>query len=255
MIVFLARSLVTAKATMLATLTCQVCDEDATVDHLATPQNSEIAASSAAGGNEPSPTDPIVASPPPQNPSNLPVESRKSSTSKASVISAKKPTLKKPTRRPPTKKSFEDRLEELKRYKQRNNNCYVPMINNEGERSLLSEWCRNIRSGRIKCTPEQRQKLDEVGFHWVARKDHDWHIMFNQLKAYKEEYGDCLVPWGWEKDTKLSDWVCTQRKFWSTGNKRGRMREDRKALLDSIGFVWRPNEVRRTKKPYTYIPE
>ena len=147
-----------------------------------------------------------------------------------------------PTKQP--KKSFDERYKELERFKQRNHHCYVPDTNNEGERSFLSEWCRNVRSGRITVTPEQRKLLDDLGFPWEKRFDHDWNVMFQQLNAYKTKHGNCLVPWEWKEDPKLSRWVHTQRKSMS----KERMREDRKKRLDALGMVWKPSETRKIGK-------
>jgi len=142
------------------------------------------------------------------------------------------------------KKSFDERFKELERFKQRNHHCYVPDTNNEGERSFLAEWCRNVRSKRIAVTPEQKEMLDGLRFPWEKRFDHDWNVMFEQLKAYKMKHGNCLVPWEWREDPKLSRWVHTQRKSMS----KNKMREERKAVLDEIGMVWKPSETRKVGK-------
>jgi hypothetical protein len=58
---------------------------------------------------------------------------------------------------------------------------------------------------------------------------------YNKLVQFKQTYGDCLVPRGYKKDKSLSFWVKNQRK--RLGNDI--IRQDRKDLLDQLGFVWR----------------
>lgn len=65
-----------------------------------------------------------------------------------------------------------------------------------------------------------------------------WDYYFGKLQAYKEQYGNCLVPKGWELDEQLSNWVVNQRAF----NRRGQLSPGRVERLDSIGFVWRPDD-------------
>ena len=61
-----------------------------------------------------------------------------------------------------------------------------------------------------------------------------WEEQFERLSAYKREYGDCLVPRKYEIDRRLGNWVHTQRRSW----KANKLPADRKAKLDSIGFVF-----------------
>lgn len=65
-------------------------------------------------------------------------------------------------------------------------------------------------------------KLNEIGFSWTVRgggkkakleptpedktKPLSWNERFEQLKAYKEENGDCLVPNNYEPNKKLGIW-------------------------------------------------
>ena len=58
------------------------------------------------------------------------------------------------------------------------------------------------------------------------------------LLSYKENNGDCNVPKGYQKDTRLGRWVARQRQF----RRKGSLSEDRIAKLDSIGFTWDPHD-------------
>ena len=137
-----------------------------------------------------------------------------------------------------TRKTFEERLADLTRFQKVNGHCNVPYMNSEGQISRLAEWVKLVRAGKTKLAPEQRQQLVALGFCWEKKKDADWKAMFAQLQKYRATYGDCLVPWEWSQDKKLSQWVHTQRKQ----KAKNKIRADRKELLDSIGMVWRPSE-------------
>ena len=77
-----------------------------------------------------------------------------------------------------------------------------------------------------RLTEDRRKRLQEIGFVWSAREgekpseqgraitrnsyDDQWDSNFNKLVAYKEKYGDCLVPKRYKDDPKLGTWVDTQ---------------------------------------------
>ncbi|KAL3801187.1 hypothetical protein ACHAWO_002758 [Cyclotella atomus] len=68
-----------------------------------------------------------------------------------------------------------------------------------------------------------------------TQKDDKWHVMFDELKRYKEENGDCNVPWRY-KTYALGSWVIMQRGAY---NKK-ELPQYRIEQLDSIGFDWNP---------------
>ena len=72
-----------------------------------------------------------------------------------------------------------------------------------------------------------------------------WNAMFERLKEYKEEHGDCLMPQKYAEDPKLGTWVATQRKVSTVDDKTKQERRDK---LNSIGFVWSVREVGRSSK-------
>lgn len=92
-------------------------------------------------------------------------------------------------------------------------------------------------------TAERLQKLESVGFAWVAKfikksaskreedsslqahnaqqqrkqrlNEAQWEEMYQRLVQYKQQFGDCLVPRKFEGDPKLATWVETQRVVWN----------------------------------------
>ena len=69
--------------------------------------------------------------------------------------------------------------------------------------------------------------------------------MFERLKEYKEEHGDCLVPQKYAEDPKLGQWVAAQRALSTVDEKTKQERRDK---LNSIGFVWSVRERGRSSK-------
>jgi hypothetical protein len=74
-----------------------------------------------------------------------------------------------------------------------------------------------------------------LGFIWDPQAA-DWEKGFKALEAYKEEHGNCRVPFGYppppSKGFKLGRWVVTQR------TNKDSMDPERKKQLDALGFDW-----------------
>jgi Helicase associated domain len=75
--------------------------------------------------------------------------------------------------------------------------------------------------------------LDRIAFNW-SPKSHTWRSNYLALIAYKDRFGNCLVPQVWPENQRLASWVSTQRDF----RRRGRLTEERKHLLEKVGFEW-----------------
>jgi hypothetical protein len=103
----------------------------------------------------------------------------------------------------------------------------------------------------VKITPEQRERLDGLGFAWEAPhhncKEHEWDEKFSRLQEYQREQLDCRVPRGYKPDPELGEWVFHQRNV----QNKGTMRHDRLTKLDSIGFAW--SKPRKRKKPIDHF--
>jgi len=75
--------------------------------------------------------------------------------------------------------------------------------------------------------------LMDLGFVWNLNT-HKFVEMAGQLHAYKDEYGDCLVPSKWPENPSLANWVARQRRQ----KRRGKLSEARVDLLDLMDFAW-----------------
>jgi len=140
-------------------------------------------------------------------------------------------------------------LEELKRYKAQYGDCIVPR--GFAENPKLASWVAEQRkqyklyqTKRPSSITEQRIKLlGELGFAWNAQEA-VWERHLADLKAYKEEHGDCLVPMHYFKYPKLGLWVKEQRRHYSLmkQEKQSHMTLERIRKLDQVGFCWDTHE-------------
>jgi hypothetical protein len=76
------------------------------------------------------------------------------------------------------------------------------------------------------------------------KQDTKWLALYRELKEYKAEYGDCIVPRGFPLNTKLASWVAEQRKQYKLlqDGKNSSITEKRVELLDVLGFAWNAQE-------------
>jgi hypothetical protein len=128
---------------------------------------------------------------------------------------------------------WQARFDELLRHKQTHGNCDVPA--KWPENPQLGNWVSQQRqlqkSGAIK--PERQRRLEEIGFDWRSDSHKaEWATRFDQLKAYKERFGNCRVPVRWEENPQLGRWATQQRNK----GKKGRLSPEKERLLNEIGF-------------------
>jgi hypothetical protein len=66
--------------------------------------------------------------------------------------------------------------------------------------------------------------------------DEQWNKQYEKLVEFKRKNGHCLVPRRYhQEDMSLGEWVSKQRGRHANNT----MRQDRKEVLDEIGFVWK----------------
>lgn len=107
------------------------------------------------------------------------------------------------------------------------------------------------KKGQMKA--DRERLLDDVGFLWLiqdfrvwnddrdmSKQDNRWNTVYKQLLLYREEHGDMFVPAAYRivdeesgEQILLGRWVTHQRQM----IKNGKMRADRRKLLDDIGFA------------------
>jgi len=137
---------------------------------------------------------------------------------------------------------WNEMYEKLKTYKHQHGDCLVPAIYDKDKSLGLWVMTQRRYHQANTLTAERKAKLDSIGFAWVVRPD--WNEMFEKLKVYKREHGDYLVPCNYINDKSLGNWVSNQRQ----SNKNDSLSADRKAKLESIGFIWDVREYRRKQQ-------
>lgn len=94
----------------------------------------------------------------------------------------------------------------------------------------LRDWTRNQRK-RKDLTPDQRRKLEALGFSWDPR-DEQWNSKFAELEKFRERFGHCRVPAYEPEFGQLYKWLHFQK------HQRRQMSAQRRRRLDSLGVVW-----------------
>lgn len=91
-----------------------------------------------------------------------------------------------------------------------------------------------------KLRPAYKAMLDSIDFPWDGQRsqrnrERAWRRMYGRLKQYRTRQGDTNVPRNWPEDPSLAIWVGVQRQCYQEGE----LPEQRIAMLQRIGFVWR----------------
>eukprot|EP00521_Asterionellopsis_glacialis_P006811 CAMPEP_0195283492 /NCGR_PEP_ID=MMETSP0707-20130614/2015_1 /TAXON_ID=33640 /ORGANISM="Asterionellopsis glacialis, Strain CCMP134" /LENGTH=581 /DNA_ID=CAMNT_0040342667 /DNA_START=73 /DNA_END=1818 /DNA_ORIENTATION=- len=68
---------------------------------------------------------------------------------------------------------------------------------------------------------------------YASTQEEKWNRMFARLADYKQQKGDCLVPFCYKPDRRLGWWVQLQRQ------NQSKLTPERKQMLDSLQFVWK----------------
>ena len=139
---------------------------------------------------------------------------------------------------------WNDRFNELLDYYNRHGHADVPL--NFSENRSLATWVTNQRRKRRKgnigssssggLKAYQIAALDAIGFTWNPRKP--WEVRFAELKEFKNQNGNCLVPGNDDRYRDLYVWCCNQRQQYRQLCEQGTspLSPDRLELLVSIGF-------------------
>jgi hypothetical protein len=148
-----------------------------------------------------------------------------------------------------------NQYDKLVQFKHTYGHCLVPSLYDKDK--SLGIWVVTQQGRLANDTIRQDRKdlLDKLGFVWKAPLavrefiPAKWMIQYDKLLQFKRTYGHCLVPSLYDKDKSLGIWVATQRGLLANNT----IRQDRKDLLDKLGFVWKaPLGVRLAALVATY---
>ena len=102
----------------------------------------------------------------------------------------------------------------------------------------LGLWYRSVKNkyrlGQL--TEDKQHELESIGMKWDSVKDRTWMIFFDLAKDYYKSHGNLNINAKYETEDgiKLGTWISSQRYSY----KKGRLSEERIALLESIGMSW-----------------
>lgn len=173
---------------------------------------------------------------------------------------------------------WNEKFQELVLYEKEHGTLNVPLKCKANP--ALGRWVKKQREdyrglGLAHPMPQERiTQLNEIGFEWKVKDDTNasadslstrfWNERMNELVAYKEEYGNCIVPGNWPKNPKLAGFVARVRRAFrmqqrqegrdvkpssvaakdvkkgntSSSPRFGWLTKERIEKLNEIGFVW-----------------
>jgi len=145
--------------------------------------------------------------------------------------------------------SWNERFQELIRFREANDHCFVP--HNYPDNPRLSQWVRKQRHQRKRkdrgfhstLSDERQEMLTNVGFIWDSHKA-QWQERYQSLEVFQLTHGHCNVQSNFH-DSSLSNWVKNQRKqykLYQAGLKTT-MDQERVNILNSLGFNWNPRNL------------
>lgn len=150
-----------------------------------------------------------------------------------------------PRFRPYQEKQWVQQFQELLAFKAERGHSLVPHTFDENP--TLSRWVKRQRyqyklkqEGAISTMTVARIKqLEDAGFVWDSHAA-AWKERLCELKEYKRQHGNCIVPSSYPKNPQLATWVKCQRrqgKLFSNG-KPSNMTLERVGALNQLGFSW-----------------
>jgi hypothetical protein len=152
--------------------------------------------------------------------------------------------------------SWEARLSELADYRKIHGHCNATKSHNNN--SKLVHWVKNQRTqyrlhGEGKAssiTLSRIQELESLGFEWGVCHA-SWEDRLSQLADYRIIHGHCNVSKSCIEDSKLYNWVDTQRTQYKLNleGKASSITLSRIQELESMGFEWKPAIGPRQGKP------
>jgi len=148
---------------------------------------------------------------------------------------------------------FEERCNQLIRFKEEFGHCNVPQ--KYSENPSLGQWCNTMRSTHNKIkkgihkssrvlSNVRIERLEQIGFLWhVSGCGGVFEKRCHQLLAFRDEFGHCNVPQKYKVDPSLGIWCKVMRTTYGKIQK-GLMNlsrvlsQDRIERLEEIGFQW-----------------
>ena len=133
----------------------------------------------------------------------------------------------------PTNEQWEKNFSALQKFRKREGHCRVASKHQEDGLNL-GTWVVNHRLNIVSPTPDQKKRLNSLGFSWDLITE-QWEQNFAALQKFRKREGHCRVVSGHIEDgLSLGGWVRRQRST------KDRLTPDRLKRLSSLGFTWDP---------------
>lgn len=125
--------------------------------------------------------------------------------------------------------SFDERLEEFKKYVKENNTPLVPVNTN------LGSWVNAMRKSYLygKLSQEKINKLQDAGFVFNV-DEYQWNLKYEKLCRYYKIHGHCNISTSDEDFGDLYKWLGHQRIAY----KENQLLIKRQEKLEAIGVEW-----------------
>lgn len=141
--------------------------------------------------------------------------------------------------------SWETMYQQAQDYYEVYGNLEIPKRYVTAEGYQLGSWLhtqRRVYARKINgcLTPQQIERLNEIGMCWESPKDLNWEKNFAEAKRYYEEHGDLLVNTkdGTENDVSLGRWIAHLRVCRKKHMISVYLTPERIQALDEIGMIW-----------------
>ena len=127
----------------------------------------------------------------------------------------------------------------LVEFRNQHGHCNAPQRCTTPTGFLLGTWVTSQRQRRQTMSEDRRERLDQLGLNWEPR-DEAWDEGFRNLEGFIKLGGDIRVPAQHvlPNGYALGRWVSKQRAIFRSG----RLPNERRLRLDSLGFSWYPDE-------------
>jgi superfamily II DNA or RNA helicase len=144
----------------------------------------------------------------------------------------------------PLSTQWEEGFRHLQAFAQEQGHCRVSYRYKCADGYRLGGWVAEHRTNKHNIPLERKARLDALGFVWDQLCT-QWEEGFRHLQAFVQEHGHCRVP---QKHVtadgfRLGQWVHFQRR------QPYSISAERKARLDTLGFVWNPRANKRRASP------
>jgi hypothetical protein len=95
----------------------------------------------------------------------------------------------------------------------------------------IDEDSCSVTSSKNNCSDETNFKASQMV---------QWNARFEDLVAFRNKYGHCLVPLTWPENPGLAHWIKRQRYQYSLKQegKHSTLSPEREEFLDNLGFIW-----------------